>query len=486
MAGKTVVIKLKASTSRFIGAMKKVGASVKRVGARVARMGMNVGRAVAGAIASAGALTAAFLGVGGVLATFASMRGFIKLGADLDHLKAQTGIAAGELMVLRQSFEDAGVDGDKVGLVINKMQKAIVDARQGVATYTDALAEIGLTVEDLDGKGASKQFEIISQAIAGTEDQATRTATAMDLFGRGGAAIMPLIMAPETIKENRNVLGDLPDQMNRLSPVFERIDTIIGRLKMKLYQVFAPIIEHFLPRITAFLEDINATNFGEFGQKITKVISAMINMFKQGNLGDFLADALIAGATSGVAKIIPLFVVLFKTVANMAVTFLSPIIAEMHNINPMNAFDKVTPEDVQKRIGTGINKIDGGNAAEMIEGLGADARKRLGLAIDKFGEEFMPQQGPPAPPKPAGALGGDEDAIIPAETKWNATVASSLAQVGGGGGTFGGDSGWGKFMELQRENVEVQKKKEQHLKEIKQLMERGPEVPKVEVAGAPA
>jgi len=86
-------------------------------------------------------------GLAGLAAGYLSLRtiiggsrDIIGLGAELNHLSAQTGIAESDLLVLRQAFTDNGVAIEQVGPSVNKLQMQLVQAaRTGSGSAAEAM-----------------------------------------------------------------------------------------------------------------------------------------------------------------------------------------------------------------------------------------------------------------------------------------------------------------------------------------------------------
>jgi len=75
------------------------------------------------------------------------------------------------------------------------MQRTMVEAATGTKEAQDAFDAIGVSVKDLEGLAPDEQFAVIADRIAAIEDPAKRTAAAMDIFGRAGAQLIPLLAA---------------------------------------------------------------------------------------------------------------------------------------------------------------------------------------------------------------------------------------------------------------------------------------------------
>lgn len=247
-------------------------------------------------IKSVAGFAAAYLSVRGVMR---GARDIINLGADLNHLTAQTGIAESSLLTLGQAFKDNGVEASKVGPAVNKMQKAIVDASNGLATYQRAFDALGLSTEELLELSPEQQFERVSKALAQVENPARRSAAAMEIFGRSGAQLMPLFRSGGAIDDARASLGQMPEVLERNSVQFERIDTLLGRLPNKSRQMFAGIGDMVADELLGPLEELNQMDLTEFGQRIGAFIDLAIGSFRDGTFAEFIGLSIEVGFEQG-------------------------------------------------------------------------------------------------------------------------------------------------------------------------------------------
>lgn len=247
-------------------------------------------------IKSVAAFTAAYLSARSVVR---NTREVLKLGADLDHLSARTGISVAHLNTLQQAFEDNGVSAESVGRSINDMQKKLSEATQGTGEGLMALEQLGVRIEDIIHLAPEKQFELLTEKIAALENPAHRASVAMRLFGKSGAMLMPLFRSGGAIDDARASLGQMPELLQRNSVQFERIDTLLGRLPNKSRQLFVGIGDMLADELAAPLEAINKIDLTEAGQRIGAFIDVAIESFRDGSFASFIGLTIEAGFEQG-------------------------------------------------------------------------------------------------------------------------------------------------------------------------------------------
>ncbi|MBC2592783.1 hypothetical protein H5P28_00770 [Ruficoccus amylovorans] len=244
-------------------------------------------------------------GVAGFAAAYLSVRtvingarDIIKLGADMDHLHSQTGVAVKDLIILRQAFEDNGISADNSRLAINKMQKSLVEASEGLQEPVKAFDALGLSYEDLLEKSPTEQFSEIGNAIRAIEDPAERSAAAMRIFGRAGAELQSLFVSGD-IDDVARSLGAMPEVMERNARQFERIDTLMGRIPNKSRQLFAGIGDMLADELLGPLEALNSIDLTAAGQRIGGFLDLALESFRDGTFAQFIGLSIEAGFEMG-------------------------------------------------------------------------------------------------------------------------------------------------------------------------------------------
>lgn len=161
------------------GIEKAVGESVKRVATGIQTA----------MLAATAAIGAAALGITAVLKTTADA------GDEIAKLSQRVGIGAETLSGYKLAADLAGVSLDSFGTAMQIASRNLVDAAQGTGTAKDALAALGITATDASGtlKSAEQIMLEVSDKFQGMEDGAKKTAYAMDIFGRSGAMMIPLL-----------------------------------------------------------------------------------------------------------------------------------------------------------------------------------------------------------------------------------------------------------------------------------------------------
>jgi len=255
-----------------------------------------VGATLAGAAAKLGsmAIDAAFSAATKTIASFGAA---LDMGGRLNDLADRTGIAVDKVLLLERAFQNAGVGADALGPIINKMQKALVDAEDGTSKAAYAFADLGLSLSQLRGLSPEDQLRTIGKAIAGIPDPAQRAATAMEIFGKSGGALTQVFANfDDEIETAKLQLGSLPQIMKEGSSQFDRISDNLVVVGGKFIEFAAGLIDKVKPALDAVTTALSMFDAAKVGQEIgaffvgagngMKLFQNAVDSFKTGNFTD--------------------------------------------------------------------------------------------------------------------------------------------------------------------------------------------------------
>jgi hypothetical protein len=135
----------------------------------------------------------------GFAAAAAAGAGLLTLGQEvadarneLSDLSVETGISADTLAALRFGANAAGKDLGNLTSGIAQFAKRMAQAERAGGTLGQVFAGLGVELRDTNGdlRSADDVFRQTVQALASVEDETTRTAAAMELFGKSGGQLV--------------------------------------------------------------------------------------------------------------------------------------------------------------------------------------------------------------------------------------------------------------------------------------------------------
>ena len=140
-----------------------------------------------------GGLGATFKALGvtmGALAVAKLAGDFFSLTDELDNLEAETGINTQELQRLKFGADTVGISLQQVAMGALQLQHRIGMDNNGTAK---ALHDLNLSVDELKAMDPGAMFELIATRIADLPTQTDKANIAMQLLGRSGAQMLPLL-----------------------------------------------------------------------------------------------------------------------------------------------------------------------------------------------------------------------------------------------------------------------------------------------------
>jgi len=179
-------------------------------------------------------LAAAYVGVSQAISGFNKA---LELGGQLDDLTKRTGATAGELLVLREAFELGGASADMVGPVLSRLSKFLAEAQLGGQAQIEVLKRLGLTYDQLGRLAPTQQLALLAQKLMGIRDPALRTKTAVDLFSRAGAELLPLFFDFNgELEKARGYLGSMPEIMDASASKMADLGDAVAQIGKKFTQ----------------------------------------------------------------------------------------------------------------------------------------------------------------------------------------------------------------------------------------------------------
>jgi len=308
-------------------AMQTAGSIAKGVGSGLKAVGV--------ASAAAGAVIAAGIGIASKAiwdATAATM----EFADKIDKMSIKTGLSYEELQKLGYVAEQCGASYED----IEKSSKAVTDKMQESVKAGSAAAELfkELSIATTDGSGNFREtadvYKEVIVALADMEDKTKRNMLAIDMFGKSGQELIPMLdlgsegisdlaqraedlgilMSDETVK-NAVTLGDT---MMDVKKIFQSFGFDLAGEFIPLIQEFADMFIEKTPEIRAMLSGFIKNVAGGIKDLVPKFIDLAARIGPL--IGQFIEFATGAGP--------PFFDMVMK-IADEAILPLLPLVAEL-------------------------------------------------------------------------------------------------------------------------------------------------------------
>ena len=253
--------------------LRSMNGEAKQTPISFGKIGLAAG--VAGAAVKAG-MMAVEAATASARAVVDGFRQAIDLGGALNELSSRTGETAGNLLVLQRAFENSGVGADAVGQSINKLQKFMAEAAAGGAQQTDTLNALGISMSDLAGKTPTEQMQVLAQKIAAISDPAQRARASMEIFGKSGGQLLPLLNNfSAELETARGQLGSMPGAMDRSAKAMDSLGENMGAINSKAMEFAAGFLESALPALNMFTKALSGVDTAGWGQALMKQVMSV-------------------------------------------------------------------------------------------------------------------------------------------------------------------------------------------------------------------
>lgn len=122
-----------------------------------------------------------------------------KFGLDyassLGEMAQQLGISTNALQEYRYAATQVGLSSEEMDQALSQLTRRIGEGASGTKAQAEAFDKLGITVKDVEGKvlNAGDAIPLIADALQKIQSPAERAAILMDLFGRAGQKLEPLL-----------------------------------------------------------------------------------------------------------------------------------------------------------------------------------------------------------------------------------------------------------------------------------------------------
>lgn len=226
----------------------------------------------------------------------ASVKVFSSAGDQLDKMSKRTGISVEALSELGFAAEQSGADLATLESGIRVMQRTMGDASQGLATAVDAFDALGISVEQLQGLTPEQQFTLIADRLSRIADPSARAAAAMDVFGRSGTRLLPLL------SDGAKGMAELRDQARSLGLTVETETASEAALLTDTLNILWRVLKQGVFTIGSALAPVII----DVSNRITRVVVRVSEWIKQNKQLVVTALKVAAAVTAGGVALVAL------------------------------------------------------------------------------------------------------------------------------------------------------------------------------------
>jgi hypothetical protein len=282
MATPDVRVRLSAEgVAEVVSALKKVQAEGEKASAKQARGFSGLNRVLGSTSSLLGGLGVAL----GVRQFQQWIQSSVNAADQIQKLGQKVGASTENLSALHLLARTSASSLGEMGAALAKQNKFIGDVAEGNPKAVATFRDLGLTLDDLKGKDSVEIFELLAQRITAMPSPIQKTKTAMDIFGRAGANLIPTMnaLADEGLGgviERARELGVLID--TRLAESARQMNDDFELLKAQSEGLGTRLAAGLVPQLSQALQimsgDLKQTTeaWEKFGQGIGLVLKFIV------------------------------------------------------------------------------------------------------------------------------------------------------------------------------------------------------------------
>jgi hypothetical protein len=312
-------VELFADDSKLVRGLRRAEKRLKAFGDRIRNFGLKI----------------AGLGTAMLTPMLGAAKAFSSMGDQVAKMAKRTGLSVEALSELRFVASQTGTEFESLEMGFRRMQRSIYDAGRGLSTAKDALADLGLRFEDLDGLSPEEQFKLLGEAISRIEDPTKKAAIAMTLFGRTGTNLLPMFARGakgiEELQEEARRLGLTmsAEDAKAAEDFTDALDKLWKVVKMGVFRVgaaLAPVLQRLTDTITGVATKISA--WIDQNRQLIVTVMQVAAAILAGGLALAALGTVISGLGSALGVLITVVTgvaTVFKLLAGVIAFLLSPI-----------------------------------------------------------------------------------------------------------------------------------------------------------------
>lgn len=213
---------------------------------------------------------------------------------DLNDAAIRTGASVEALQELGYAASQSGASAETINHALTKLSMTMGEAAKGTGEAGKAFAALGVKVVDGEGKlrRTDDVFTALATAVAKIENPTERSAKALDVFGRAGIQLLPLLAEGEDglakLRQEARDLGLVMggEAVEAGANLNDALDSLKDTWESLKRDLAGPIIEALMPVVDGIKEWVKANR---------ALIRSSITTFVRGLLVAFKAVAGVVG-----------------------------------------------------------------------------------------------------------------------------------------------------------------------------------------------
>lgn len=267
---------------------------------------LNARKGLAGFSKSVSSAVFSLKGFGVALATGAiaqQTREVLNFADSIDEASQKVGMSVEELHKLSYAAKLNGVEFQGLVGSLTKMNLNLASAAEGGGPAAKALEQLGLSANQLTAMTQEQQFLALIDGMSKLGTVGERTAAAVAVFGRAGAALVPMInqgaagvnaMTAELDRMGATLTSDTAAAAASANDAIDKLSMTLSATFATAVVALAPVIEDTATALTAFFAETDNINM------MTTAVNSLVVAFQGVGVVVSGVHALFTGLRSAV------------------------------------------------------------------------------------------------------------------------------------------------------------------------------------------
>lgn len=204
----------------------------------------------------------------------------------------QSGMTATQFFALSKVFGRVGIDAEQLPGVMSKMAASMAEIADPSSKAAQALAKMGIGVEDMAGKGQYEQFKRIAQGIESVKNATERVTIARTIFGRSGAQLLPGMKIADInkIEKKGSPVAQIAEDMGG---AFTKFQGTVKGLSVNFGDFFLGMAATAIPALQTVVDKLSKIDLTSIGKVFGDAIAFWVNYFSNfGATGDLIYNTM--------------------------------------------------------------------------------------------------------------------------------------------------------------------------------------------------
>lgn len=273
--------------------LEKLGLNLRKIAdvglEPIAKISPTAANALGGLLDKVGPVGIGVAAIGGaavaaVVGLTAMVKGVADTADNLRDLSIRSGASVESLSALGHAAKLAGSSTEEVAGSFRFMQRAIEGAGES-AEKADAFRKLGVDLAALRAQKPEEQFAALAAAITGVDDPAKRVALALDVFGKSGTQLLPVLadvaskglkgVTAEAEKLGIVISTDTAEAADAFNDALTNLTAVgtglVQQLGASLLPIFVDVAEGLLAGATAVSQFLRETGLLSAAAKLLAV-----------------------------------------------------------------------------------------------------------------------------------------------------------------------------------------------------------------------